>query len=178
MRECCRRIAGFDRRMSNYSAYNTLKKTASPPNVGAILGAVAGLIPPFKRTLLTDGAPLFFFSDALATLGDAAIPVTMITLGATLSEGPGAGNLPTRVVVGMVLGRLVLVPLIGVGVVYAAYLAGIVPVVDRMFLFVMMSIHAMPSAMNLQVGGHAARGGRTGGRMRMSWGPQGGLCLY
>lgn len=62
-----------------------------PTNIAAALAAVVGLVPTLQRSLFGAGAPLYFASDALATLGAAMIPATLIALGATMYKGPGRG---------------------------------------------------------------------------------------
>ena len=90
-------------------------------------------------------------SDAIAIVGAAAVPVFLLALGATLYKGPGAGKVPVRVIVGSVVTKLIVSPVIGAAAVYGLYRWGTFHPPDRMFLLVMFSIHMAPSAMNVQV---------------------------
>ena len=50
---------------------------------------------------VAEGAPLGIVIDTVGYMGQAAIPMVIFTLGATLANGPaGGGELPLRVTVG------------------------------------------------------------------------------
>lgn len=51
--------------------------------------------------------------DAISMLGDAMIPSVMLLLGAVLHRGPTSSQLPARVILGVVIFRLLLMPLLG-----------------------------------------------------------------
>jgi predicted permease len=53
---------------------------------------------------------------AVSKLGAAAVPINLILLGAALSQGPLRGELPRLNCLGVVLARLVLMPLGGLAV--------------------------------------------------------------
>ena len=90
-------------------------------------------------------------SDAIAFVGAAAVPVFLLALGATLYKGPGAGKVPVRVIVGSVVAKLIMSPVIGAAAVYGLYRWGAFHVPDRMFLLVMFSMHMTPSSLDIPV---------------------------
>jgi len=61
-------------------------------------------------------APLGWLLMAVSKLGAAAVPINLILLGAALSQGPLRGELPRLNCFGVVLARLVLMPLGGLAV--------------------------------------------------------------
>lgn len=66
--------------------------------------------------------------------------------------GPGASGLPPRTTLAVVVARLVVVPMLGVVVVLSADRLGFLPPDDKMFRFVLLMQHAMPSS--IQIGAH------------------------
>ena len=80
-------------------------------------------------------------------LGDMTIPALMLVLGANLASGPGATAVPTRSIVAVALGRLVLLPLSGLALVAGAYRLGLLANLDSTALVVMLLMWAVPTAL-------------------------------
>ncbi len=78
-----------------------------------LAGVVVGCIPPLKALLFSDHPPLRFVTETLDVLSGAMIPSTVMVLGAVLYRGPGASVLPLRVTLGVLVTRLVLMPIAG-----------------------------------------------------------------
>ncbi|XP_020274015.1 protein PIN-LIKES 6 [Asparagus officinalis] len=125
-----------------------IKQIMQPPIVASILGIVIGVVPFLKHLILTDDAPLFFFTDSCLILGEAMIPCILLALGGNLVDGPGAGSkkLGFRTTAAIIFGRLVLVPPAGLGIVTLAEKLGFLPVGDKMFKFVLLLQHSMPTS--------------------------------
>ena len=81
----------------------------------------------------------------MKAVGDMAIPGLLIPLGAVLAAGPGQTTLPLRVVVGLVLVKLLLLPLLGGGMVLAAHAWGWLKAPDNLFMAVLLSAHGLQS---------------------------------
>ncbi|PIA46176.1 hypothetical protein AQUCO_01600442v1 [Aquilegia coerulea] len=64
-----------------------LKQILQPPIIASILAMGIGAIPFLKRLILTDDAPLFFFTDSCIILGEAMIPCILLALGGNLVDG-------------------------------------------------------------------------------------------
>ena len=67
------------------------RRVASPPVLGITAGLVLGLTPPLHWLCISEGkhrAPLGFAIQAASVLGDAAIPINTMLLGASLARGP------------------------------------------------------------------------------------------
>lgn len=125
-----------------------IKQMCQPPIIASILAIVIGVTPFLKHLILTDDAPLFFFTDSCLILGGAMIPCILLALGGNLVDGPGPGSarLGLRTTVAIISARLLLVPLAGLGIVTLADKLGFLPEGDKMFRFVLLLQHTMPTS--------------------------------
>ncbi|XP_042374333.1 protein PIN-LIKES 6-like [Zingiber officinale] len=125
-----------------------LKQIFQPPIIASALAIIIGAIPFLKNFILTDDAPLFFFTDSCLILGEAMIPCILLALGGNLVDGPGPGSkrLGLRTTAAIIFGRLVLVPPTGLGIITIADKLGLFPRGDKMFKFVLLLQHTMPTS--------------------------------
>lgn len=123
-----------------------IRYLVQPPIIASLLAILVGIFPDTNALLFGDDAPLGWFTDSLTILGAALVPCVMLVLGGTLSVGPGSSDLGLKTTVGITVTRLVLLPPIGIGVVLLAYKLGVVPPGDKMFMFVLLLQHTMPTA--------------------------------
>ncbi|CAN1200624.1 Protein PIN-LIKES 6 [Linum perenne] len=123
-----------------------LKQILQPAIIASIFAMVLGAVPLFKRLIFTSEAPLFFFTDSCIILGEAMIPCILLALGGNLVDGPGSSKLGLRTTVAIIFARLVLVPPAGLGIVTLADKLGFLPADDKMFRFVLLLQHTMPTS--------------------------------
>ncbi|XAR55706.1 hypothetical protein NMG60_11035876 [Bertholletia excelsa] len=123
-----------------------LKQILQPPIIASILAMLIGCIPFLKKLIFTANAPLYFFTDSCTILGGAMIPCILLALGGNLIDGPGSSKLGLRTTAAIIFGRLVLVPPVGLGIVTLADKLGLLPPDDKMFRFVLLLQHAMPTS--------------------------------
>ncbi|OIT27137.1 PREDICTED: protein PIN-LIKES 6-like [Nicotiana attenuata] len=125
-----------------------LKQIIQPPIIASVLAIIIGCVPILRRQVFTSDAPLYFFTDSCLILGDAMIPCILLALGGNLVDGPGPGSskLGLRTTAAIVFGRLVLVPPTGLGIVMLADKLGFLPAGDKMFRFVLLLQHTMPTS--------------------------------
>ncbi|GFY82522.1 auxin efflux carrier family protein [Actinidia rufa] len=123
-----------------------LKQILQPPIIASILAMVIGCVPFLKRLIFTTDAPLYFFTDSCTILGGAMIPSILLALGGNLVDGPGSSKLGLRTTAAIIFGRLVLVPPVGLGIVMLADKLGFLPPGDKMFRFVLLLQHTMPTS--------------------------------
>ncbi|XP_020590084.1 protein PIN-LIKES 6-like, partial [Phalaenopsis equestris] len=125
-----------------------IKQILQPPIIASVLAIFIGAIPFLKQLILTDDAPFFFFTDSCLILGDAMIPCILLALGGNLVDGPGAGSkkLGFRTTAAIIFARLVIVPPAGLGIVTLADKLGFLPKGDKMFRFVLLLQHTMPTS--------------------------------
>uniref|UniRef100_A0A803MHR2 Uncharacterized protein n=1 Tax=Chenopodium quinoa TaxID=63459 RepID=A0A803MHR2_CHEQI len=77
----------FQQMLSTFSGKINLKPLFSPSTIGVIVGFMIGLIPPLRKLLIGNDAPLHVIEDSAYLLGDAAIPTITLILGANLLLG-------------------------------------------------------------------------------------------
>ncbi|KAM0953841.1 putative membrane transport protein [Dioscorea sansibarensis] len=125
-----------------------IKQIFQPPIIASILAIVIGTVPFLKDFILTDDAPLFFFTDSCLILGEAMIPCILLALGGNLIDGPGVGSsrLGFRTTAAIIFARLVFIPPAGLGIVTLADKLGFIPKGDKMFKFVLLLQHTMPTS--------------------------------
>jgi len=124
------------------------KQLLQPPIIASAFAIVIGVVPFLKNFVLTDDAPLFFFTDSCLILGEAMIPCILLAVGGNLVDGPGEGSkrLGVRTTVAIIFARLILVPLAGVGIILLVDKLGFIPKDDKMFKFVLLLQHSMPTS--------------------------------
>uniref|UniRef100_A0A0D6R0R2 Uncharacterized protein n=1 Tax=Araucaria cunninghamii TaxID=56994 RepID=A0A0D6R0R2_ARACU len=123
-----------------------VKQVLQPPILASVLAIFIGIIPFLKQLILTDDAPFFFITDACIILGGAMIPCIMLALGGNLTGGPSNSKLGLRTTAAIIFARLFLVPPAGLGIVILADKLGFLPPNDKMFRFVLLLQHTMPTS--------------------------------
>lgn len=123
-----------------------LKQILQPPIIASILAMGIGAVPFLKKLIFTPDAPLFFFTDSCMILGEAMIPCILLALGGNLIDGPGSSKLGFRTTAAIIFARLLLVPPVGLGIVMMADKLGFLPPDDKMFRFVLLLQHSMPTS--------------------------------
>ncbi|KAI3805846.1 hypothetical protein L1987_21733 [Smallanthus sonchifolius] len=123
-----------------------LKQIVQPPIIASILAILIGCVPFLKQLIFTPDAPLYFFTDSFLILGDAMIPCILLALGGNLTDGPGSSKLGLKTTAAIIFGRLVLVPPAGLGIVTLADKLGFLPPDDKMFRFILLLQHSMPTS--------------------------------
>ncbi|XP_047334659.1 protein PIN-LIKES 6 [Impatiens glandulifera] len=123
-----------------------LKQVFQPPIIASILAMVIGCVPFLKNLIFTTDAPLYFFTDSCTILGGAMIPCILLALGGNLIDGPGSSKLGIRTTAAIIFGRLILVPPVGLGIVMTADKLGFLPPGDKMFRFILLLQHTMPTS--------------------------------
>lgn len=139
-----------------------IKVTFTPPVIAVILGVVVGVVKPLRNQLVDyhdfDGdRPLQWGFNAVASFGQAAVPVNMMILGAALANTPSFSSIHWPSTISTAFSKLVLCPAIAFAVVYMMVVNGLVErlVPDRAlhgpFVLVACFMAATPTANNLMV---------------------------
>ena len=115
-----------------------VEKMLPVPAIISLAGIGVGCCPPLKRLLFGEHAPLEFVAHSLHTISGATVPVMSFILGAVLYRGPGKAKVPKRVLWGVILVRLVLVPVLGGLAVILAERAHWFRPVDPLFMFTLV----------------------------------------
>ena len=130
-----------------------LRRTFVPQVVGIFAGAFVGL---FGRQLVLppETAPLGWVYIGISKLGAAAVPINLILLGAALSRVPERHQVPPLVGAGIIVGRMIFMPLCGLGVAKLladSHFIHIPYVVADPFWLVVLILTATPTANNIVV---------------------------
>uniref|UniRef100_A0A3N7E990 Uncharacterized protein n=1 Tax=Populus trichocarpa TaxID=3694 RepID=A0A3N7E990_POPTR len=80
----------------------SIRRLFAPAIIGAIVGLMIGIIPPFRKVLIGDRAPLHAVEDSADMVGKAAIPIITLILGANLLKGLKGSKVPLLVIIGIV----------------------------------------------------------------------------
>lgn len=120
-----------------------------PPTIASMLAIIVGMVPGIKNFVFGYDAPLSFLSDSLEILAGAMVPSVMLILGGMLAEGPDDSKLGVRTTIGIIVARLVVLPLLGIGVVILANKLHLLVDGDEMYKFVLLLQYTTPSAILL-----------------------------
>ncbi|KAL6057055.1 hypothetical protein QOT17_015718 [Balamuthia mandrillaris] len=122
----------------------------SPITFSLLSALFVGLIPPIRNLFHGTGAPLKFVMEIFDFLGLPSVPIVMLVLGASLAKGPRTSFVGIRPIAAVVIGKLLLMPLLGISITLAVRRMGLLPE-DPLFAFVLMIQSATPSATVLVV---------------------------
>ncbi|KAK1400283.1 Auxin efflux carrier [Heracleum sosnowskyi] len=125
-----------------------LKRLFAPSTNGAIVGFIVGLVPLLRNSMIGDEAPLRVIEDSTVMIGDAAVPVLTLIIGANLLKGLRASGVQKSMVIGIIVARYIALPLIGTLVVKTAVRLNLVHA-DPLYQFVLLLQFAVPPAMNI-----------------------------
>lgn len=128
--------------------HQILEELMSPPTIAAILGLVFGAVPWLKGLIIGEAAPFHVIQDCFQLLGNGTIPCITLILGGNLTRGFKTGRLKPGMIMGVVVVRYLLLPIIGAGVVRVASMLGFLPQ-DPLYHFVLMIQFTLPPAMNI-----------------------------
>ncbi|KAL6225744.1 hypothetical protein ACLB2K_004593 [Fragaria x ananassa] len=120
-----------------------------PPTIASLLAIIIGMVPTLKSIVYDDDAVLSFLTDSLEILSEAMVPSAMLVLGGMLAQGPNESNLGIRTTFGIIIARLFILPLIGIGVIHLADKWNILIAGDQMFRLILLLQYTMPTAILL-----------------------------
>lgn len=132
------------------SVGTVLKGVVNPPMTGLVLGLIVGAVPQLKGLLIGPSAPLSPISDAAGIVGSAAIPCAMIVLGGRLANGPVSRSVRKRLVSGVILSKLIVMPLLAFVAIKLLVWAGLLPH-NPLLATTLMIQAAVPPAVTISV---------------------------
>lgn len=137
------------RRIRIVAEETPIRHILQPPTIASLLALIVGMVPLFRDFVFGTDAPLSFFTDSLEILAGAVVPSVMLILGGMLAEGPNDSALGTRTMIGITVARLLVLPLVGIGVVALADKLNFLVEGDQMYRFVLLLQYTTPSAILL-----------------------------
>ncbi|BFU26063.1 transporter, auxin efflux carrier family protein [Entamoeba histolytica HM-1:IMSS-B] len=123
-----------------------IKNLCTPPTIATLLGIILILMYPVRDLLFNDGK-LAIIGRSLKYLGSAAVISALFILGGNLSTGPKGGNIKWYVIVIALFVRMVIVPIICIGIHFTLWWYNIIPS-DPMYFFVVCIESCTPPALN------------------------------
>ncbi|KAJ8761274.1 hypothetical protein K2173_001330 [Erythroxylum novogranatense] len=120
-----------------------------PPTIASLLTIIIGLVPVLKKIVYSSSGPLEFITDSLQIISEATVPSVMLILGGMLAEGPKESSLGLRTTIGIIIARLLVLPAIGIGVIFLADKWHLLISGDLMYRFVLLLQFTTPSAILL-----------------------------
>jgi predicted permease len=160
----------FDTETVWQSIRNVFDRCFQPPVMGSIFGIIAAATP--IRGYFVDlidrrsHAPLQWMFDGLHTVGQTSVPINMMILGCNLSSSYSKGNMSVsssssgkdgmfsfQANMGIVIGKLIMLPFIGIATVYILkhYVLHIDDEIDGALYLVMMIVFICPTANNVMI---------------------------
>jgi hypothetical protein len=147
-----------------------LQMCFQPPVIGTVAGIISVSFP-LLHGLFVDvndrdnDAPLQFLFDGLYSVGQTAVPINMMILGCNLSSSlslyktprvaseANAGLLSMRTMVGVVIGKMIVIPFIGIlsAWILKTFVLDIPEDIDGAFYLVLMIVFLTPTANNVMV---------------------------
>ncbi|CAI0431968.1 unnamed protein product [Linum tenue] len=137
------------RKMRVVAEQTPIQHILQPPTIASLLAIIIGTVPQLRSIVFGYDAPLSFIKDSFEILGGAMVPSVMLVLGGMLSEGPKDSTLGLRTTIGITVARLLLLPLLGIGVVALADKLHFLGQEDAMYRFVLFLHYTTPSAILL-----------------------------
>ncbi|CAI9110614.1 OLC1v1010670C1 [Oldenlandia corymbosa var. corymbosa] len=136
------------RRIRVVAEQTPVKNILKPPMIATLLAFLVGMVPFLKSIVYGDDAPLSFITDSLDMMAAPLVPAVMLVLGGMLAEGRGnnESRLGLRTTIGIIVARLVILPIIGILVVWLADELKFLIAGDQMYRFVLLLQYTTPSA--------------------------------
>ncbi|XP_022968440.1 protein PIN-LIKES 2-like isoform X1 [Cucurbita maxima] len=149
------------RRLSHLAEQTPIQHILQPPTISFLAAIIIGLIPPLKSLFFDYNAPLSVVKDSLEILARATVPSVMLILGGLLAECSNTSTLGHRTTIGIITARLLVLPVLGIGMVLLADKLNFLVSGDQMYRFVLLLQYTTPSAILLgalaSLGGYAIR---------------------
>ncbi|KAI9088671.1 hypothetical protein K1719_029785 [Acacia pycnantha] len=137
------------RRIRVVAEQTPIQHILQPPTIASLLAIIIGSVPQLKAFVFANDAPLSFVKDSLEIVGGAMVPSVMLILGGMLAEGPNESKLGLRTTIGIIVARLLVLPIMGIGVVTLSDKLNFLVANDAMFRFVLLLQYTTPSAILL-----------------------------
>ncbi|KAH9608858.1 hypothetical protein KSS87_015897 [Heliosperma pusillum] len=126
-----------------------LKAVLAPATIAAAVGFFIGMIPPLRKLIFGKNAPLRVVGDTTFMIGDATIPLITLILGANLLNGLKGSRVKLTIIVGIIVVRYIILPLLGILVLKGAVRAGFVQSHELLLQFVILLQYALPPALTI-----------------------------
>ncbi|XP_020230840.2 protein PIN-LIKES 3 [Cajanus cajan] len=122
-----------------------LELVFTPSTIAVIIGFAIGAISPIQKLMVGDNAPLRVIISSASLVGGGMIVSTTLIVGANLLDGLKKSGISFYLIMGIMVVRFIISPLLGILIVKAAYYWGFVGSYS-LYQFVLMLQYALPPA--------------------------------
>ncbi|KHN41796.1 Putative transporter [Glycine soja] len=139
--------AKIKQQFGNLLVNSNFRAIFSPATLGAIVGFIVGVVPQIRKLMIGGDASLHVIQDSVTMVGEAAVPIITLIMGANLLKGSLKGaNTSIWTVIGIIVVRYIFLPILGILVIKGATQLGLVQP-DPLYQFVLLLQYALPPAM-------------------------------
>ncbi|XP_014519218.1 protein PIN-LIKES 3 [Vigna radiata var. radiata] len=132
--------------LGKFFGNSNFKAVFSPTTIGSIVGFIVGVVPLIHKLMIGSDAPLHVIEDSVTMLGEATIPVITLIMGANLLKGLKGADTSFCTIIGILVVRYIILPILGILVIKGATQLGLVQP-DPLYQFVLLLEYALPPAM-------------------------------
>ncbi|KAL2333937.1 hypothetical protein Fmac_015150 [Flemingia macrophylla] len=122
-----------------------LEMVFTPSTIAVIIGFAIGAISPIRKLMVGDSAPLRVIISSSSLVGGGMIVSTTLIVGANLLDGLKKSGISFYLILGIMVVRFIISPLLGILIVKAAYYWGFLGSYS-LYQFVLMLQYALPPA--------------------------------
>ncbi|KAJ0043455.1 hypothetical protein Pint_18673 [Pistacia integerrima] len=134
------------RKIRIVAEHTPIRHILQPPIFASLVAIAVGIIPGLKSIVFGSDAALEVITDSLDIMAEAAVPSAMLIIGGMLTEGPEESRLGLRTTIGIIVARLFVLPVIGIGVIFLADKWNFLVTGDELYRFVIFLQYTTPSA--------------------------------
>ncbi|NP_001242102.1 uncharacterized protein LOC100791609 [Glycine max] len=138
--------AKIKQQFGNLLVNSNFRAIFSPATLGAIVGFIVGVVPQIRKLMIGGDASLHVIQDSVTMVGEAAVPIITLIMGANLLKGLKGANTSIWTVIGIMVVRYIFLPILGILVIKEATQLGLVQP-DPLYQFVLLLQYALPPAM-------------------------------
>ena len=138
--------AKIKQQFGNLLVNSNFRAIFSPATLGAIVGFIVGVVPQIRKLMIGGDASLHVIQDSVTMVGEAAVPVITLIMGANLLKGLKGANTSFWTILGIIVVRYIFLPILGILVIKGATQLGLVQP-DPLYQFVLLLQYALPPAM-------------------------------
>uniref|UniRef100_I1LIE0 Protein PIN-LIKES 3 n=1 Tax=Glycine max TaxID=3847 RepID=I1LIE0_SOYBN len=142
--------AKIKQQFGNLLVNSNFRAIFSPATLGAIVGFIVGVVPQIRKLMIGGDASLHVIQDSVTMVGEAAVPIITLIMGANLLKGLKGANTSIWTVIGIIVVRYIFLPILGILVIKGATQLGLVQP-DPLYQFVLLLQYALPPAMAIGI---------------------------
>lgn len=137
------------RKIRTVAQHTPIHHILQPPLIATVFALVLGMIPKVNTFVFDPDSYFAVITDSLGIIAEAMVPSVMLILGGMLTEGPNESRLGMRTTVGIIVARLLVLPLVGIGIIHLADKLNILISGNGLYRFVLLLQYTTPSAILL-----------------------------